>query len=197
MLFKLFNKIWADRVMETIRLTTWMDAPMERCFKLATSIDLHLASATETGEKAIGGVTTGLIGEGESVQWQARHFGRLRTHTSRIDGWRPYSYFRDVMVEGSFLRFEHEHHFAVMDDGTRMRDEIRFAAPYGLLGKMAEKMVLRRHLMAHLKQRNLLIKRAAESEEWRRYLERTGSVAETRKTRSAGGWDERSALQRG
>jgi ligand-binding SRPBCC domain-containing protein len=163
--------------METIRLTTWMDAPMERCFKLATSIDLHLASATETQEKAIGGVTSGLIGEGETVQWQAKHFGRLRTHTSRIDGWRPYTYFRDVMVEGSFVRFEHEHHFALMDDGTRMRDEIRFAAPYGLLGKIAEKMVLRQHLLTMLKQRNVLIKRAAESDEWRRYLEASAPVA--------------------
>jgi ligand-binding SRPBCC domain-containing protein len=183
--------------METIRLTTWMDAPMERCFKLATSIDLHLASAAETQEKAIGGVTSGLIGEGETVQWQARHFGRLRTHTSQIDGWRPYSYFRDVMVEGSFLRFEHEHHFALMDDGTRMRDEIRFAAPYGLLGKVAEKMVLRRHLIAMLKQRNALIKRAAESEEWRKYLERTGSVAGDRAAGLVSGWDKSSALQQG
>ncbi|HEV2708822.1 MAG TPA: SRPBCC family protein [Edaphobacter sp.] len=176
---------------------TWMDAPMERCFKLATSIDLHLASASQTGEKAIGGVTTGLIAEGETVQWQARHFGRLRTHTSRIDGWRPYSYFSDVMVEGSFLRFEHEHHFAVMDDGTRMRDEIRFVAPYGLLGKIAEKMVLRRHLIAMLKQRNALIKRAAESNEWRTYLERTGTVAGGREKGLANRWDKSRALQRG
>jgi len=183
--------------METIRLTTWMDAPMERCFKLATSIDLHLASAAQTGEKAIGGVTTGLLGEGETVQWQAHHLGRLHTHTSRIDGWRPYSYFRDVMVEGSFLRFEHEHHFAVMDDGTRMRDEIRFVAPYGLLGRIAEKMVLRRHLIAMLKQRNAFIKRTAESNEWRRYLERAGTLSGGREKGMASGWDKSSALQRG
>jgi ligand-binding SRPBCC domain-containing protein len=170
-----------------------MDAPIERCFKLATSIDLHLASATQTGEKAIGGVTTGLISEGETVQWQARHFGRLRTHTSRIDGWRPYSYFRDVMVEGSFLRFEHEHHFAIMDDGTRMRDEIRFVAPYGLLGKIAEKLVLRRHLIAMLKQRNTLIKQAAESEQWRRYLEASPNMASSSraaKVNVARQWDK-------
>jgi ligand-binding SRPBCC domain-containing protein len=159
--------------MGIIRLSTWIDAPMERCFKLATSIDLHLASTAQTQEKAIGGVTSGLLREGESVQWQGRHFGRLLTHTSKIDGWRPYCYFRDVMVAGMFLRFEHEHHFAVMNDGTRMRDEIRFAAPYGMLGRVAEKVVLRRHLIAILKQRNAVIKRVAESEEWRRYLERS------------------------
>lgn len=169
---------------------------MERCFKLATSIDLHLASAAQTQEKAIGGITSGLIGEGETVQWQGRHFGRLRTHTSKIDGWRPYTYFRDVMVEGSFALFEHEHHFAVMDDGTRMRDEIRFAAS-GLMSKMVEKIV-RRHLIGMLRQRNALIKRAAETEEWRKYLERTGSVdAAHAKKGLASGWDKSGALQRG
>jgi ligand-binding SRPBCC domain-containing protein len=157
--------------MQTIRLTTWMDAPVERCFKLASSIDLHQASAAQTQEKAIGGVTSGLIGEGQTVQWRGRHFGRWITHTSRIDGWRPFTYFRDVMVHGSFLRFEHEHHFAVMDDGTRMRDEIRFAAPYGLLGRIIGRLLLRRHLITMLKRRNAFLKRVAESEEWRRYLE--------------------------
>ena len=163
--------------METIRLTTWMDAPLERCFRLATSIDLHVASAADTRESAIGGVTSGELGDGDSVEWRGRHFGRWVTHTSKVDGWRPFSYFREVMTKGWFARFEHEHHFAVMDDGTRMRDEIRFAAPYGLLGRIAEKMVLRRHLIAMLKQRNAFIKRAAESDEWRRYLEPGPPVA--------------------
>lgn len=162
--------------MQTIRLSTWIDAPLERCFKLALSIDLHAASAKETQEKAVGGVTSGLIGEGQRVQWQGRHFGRTITHTSKIDGWRPYYYFRDVMVDGWFLRFEHAHYFALMDDGTRMRDEIRFAAPYGFLSKLTEKVV-RRHLLAMLMRRNILLKQVAESEEWRRYLERPGVAA--------------------
>lgn len=170
--------------METIRLTTWIDAPIERCFRLSTSIDLHLASAGETQEKAIGGVTSGEIGEGESVAWRGRHFRRWVTHTSKIDGWRPFSYFRDVMTEGWFRRFEHEHHFALMDDGTRMRDEIRFAVPYGWMSKIVGKIV-RRHLITLVRQRNALIKRAAESEEWRRYLEGSGVAPSTGRVQNA------------
>lgn len=178
--------------METIRLTTWIDAPMERCFRLATSIDLHLVSAAETQETVIGGVRSGEIGEGESVAWRGRHFGRWVTHTSKIDGWRPYSYFRDVMTAGWFRRFEHEHHFAVMDDGTRMRDEIRFATPYGWMSRIAGKMV-RRHLIGLLRRRNALIKRAAESEDWRRYLEGSAVAPSTGRTSSesrAQRWDK-------
>jgi ligand-binding SRPBCC domain-containing protein len=168
--------------METIRLMTWIDAPMERCFKLSVNIDLHVASAVWTGEAAVDGVTSGLIGEGQTVTWQGRHFG-LRRYTSRIDVWRPFSYFRDVMVQGPFERFEHEHFFATMNDGTRMRDEIRFTTRWGALGQVVAKVLLRRHLMTFLMRRNAMIKRVAESEEWHRYLD----GASPRKTVSRGG----------
>ena len=157
--------------MEMIRLTTWIDAPVERCFRLSTSIDLHVASTASTGETAIDGVTSGLIGYGETVTWQGRHFGRNVLHTSQIDGWRPYHYFRDVMIRGAFARFEHEHFFVLMDDGTRMRDELRFSIPWGPFGRLAAKIFLRRYLATLLMRRNAVIKRVAESEEWHTYLD--------------------------
>jgi ligand-binding SRPBCC domain-containing protein len=157
--------------METIRLTTWIDAPVDRCFKLSASIDLHIASAASTHEKAVDGVTTGLIGYGETVTWQGRHLRLNLRHRSRVDAWRPYSYFRDVMVHGPFTRFEHEHFFAPMDDGTRMRDELRFSAPWGPFGQLAAKIIVRRYLTTFLMRRNTLIKRVAESEEWHTYLD--------------------------
>lgn len=183
--------------MQTIRLTTWIDAPMERCFKLSLNVDLHVASTRSAGERVVDGSATGVLGAGGLVTWSGRHFGIRFSHTSIIDACRPPMYFRDVMVTGVFDFFEHEHHFAVMDDGTRMRDEIRFAAPYGLLGRIAERMVLRRHLIAMLKQRNAFIKRTAESNEWRRYLERAGTLSGGREKGMASGWDKSSALQRG
>ena len=180
------------RTMETIRVATWIDAPVERCFLLSLSIDLHVASAQTTGEKAIAGVTTGLIGEGQTVTFQGHHFG-LRRHTSRIDVLRPYSYFRDVMVNGAFRRFEHDHHFAPMDDGTRMRDEVRFTAPWGPLGRI----LARRRLKAFLMERNAVIKRVAESDEWREYLDdMVVSRADAAGNAKKSGWD-RSALLRG
>jgi hypothetical protein len=47
-----------------IQLTTAIAAPVKRCFDLARSIDLHMASTDWTGEHAIAGVTAGLIGLG-------------------------------------------------------------------------------------------------------------------------------------
>jgi ligand-binding SRPBCC domain-containing protein len=153
--------------METIRLETWIDAPVERCFLLSLNIDLHVASARSTREQAIDGVTTGQIGEGETVTFRARHFGLWQRHTARVEALRPYSYFRDVMVDGVFHRFEHEHHFAAMNDGTRMRDAVRFSAPWGRIGRS----LARRKLVRLLIERSGVIKRTAESEEWRKYLD--------------------------
>jgi ligand-binding SRPBCC domain-containing protein len=171
--------------METIRLMTWIDAPVERCFKLSASVDLHIASTAATGEEAIAGVRTGLIGEGQTVTWQGRHFGLKLRHTSRISIWRPYSHFRDIMIDGAFAHFEHDHFFAAMNDGTRMRDEIRFSAPWGALGRLANRIIVRKHLTAMLIGRNMMIKQVGESEEWHRYLD--GRAALKMESRSEGG----------
>ena len=179
--------------MEKIRLATWIDAPVERCFLLSLSIDLHVASARTTGERAIAGVTTGLIGEGETVTFQRAYFG-LQPHTTRIEAFRPYSYFRDVMVSGPFRHFEHDHHFAAMDDGTRIRDEIRFSASWGPLGRI----LARRRLAAFLMERSALIKRVAESNEWRQYLEDEmgdGAAGGAIQSNSENRWEKDSILR--
>jgi ligand-binding SRPBCC domain-containing protein len=185
--------------METIRLMTWVNAPVERCFKLSTSVDLRVASAASTGEKVVDGIMTGLIGKGETVTWSGRHFGLKLRHRSRIDGWRPYTYFRDVMVEGCFQRYEHEHFFAVMNDGTRMRDEVRFSCRAGSLGRLATKFFLRRYLTAFLIRRNAMIKRVAESEEWHRYLDGRPGIAQENLPRNEllmSGWDRSAIIRR-
>jgi hypothetical protein len=59
-----------------------------------------------------------------------------------------------------------------MDDGTRMRDDIRFSARGGLMGKLATRIYLRKRLKAYLIERNTMIKRIAESDDWHKYLVR-------------------------
>ncbi|MDQ2833881.1 MAG: SRPBCC family protein [Acidobacteriota bacterium] len=156
--------------MNIIRLTTWINAPVERCFQLSLNIDLHVASAQSTREKAVAGVTSGFIREGETVTFQGWHFGLPRRHTSLFGIVRPSSHIRNVMEEGSFQHFEHDLYFAAMDDGTRIRDEIRFSLPHGALGRLARRLYVRKHLVTILAERNAYLKQVAESEEWRRYL---------------------------
>jgi hypothetical protein len=51
-----------------------------------------------------------------------------------------------------------------------MRDVFRFAAPRGVLGRLAEVLLLKRNMAALLQERNAVIKQVAESNEWRQYL---------------------------
>jgi hypothetical protein len=61
--------------MPLIELSTVICAPRERVFDLARSIDAHQDSTGGTHERAVAGVTTGLIGLNAEVTWEARHLG--------------------------------------------------------------------------------------------------------------------------
>jgi ligand-binding SRPBCC domain-containing protein len=163
---------------QTIQLETRIAAPARRCFFLALSIDLHVQSTAGTRERAVAGVTTGLIGNGESVTLQGRHFGLMLRHTSKITQYEPPTFFQDVMTAGRFKSFEHDHRFREQDGETVMKDELRFSAPFGVLGFMVESLVLRKYLTRFLLERNKLLKQVAESEVWREYQSKIESLQE-------------------
>ena len=159
--------------MQLIQVETKIAAPPERCFLLSLNIDLHKASTAQTSERAIAGVTHGIIGPNQTVTWRGRHFGLMLTHETFISQYDHPHYFQDIMLRGMFKSFIHDHYFDPQPDGTTlMRDNLRFAAPLGPLGWLAETLVLRRYLTGFLAERNNLIKSVAESPEsiWQPYL---------------------------
>jgi ligand-binding SRPBCC domain-containing protein len=149
---------------------TYINAPIERCFYLSLNIDLHQESTARTRERAVAGVTTGLIGLGERVTWRGRHFGVMLRHTSEITAYEAPAFFEDVMVSGVFRSFRHRHFFKPDDNGTAMEDCLEFAAPVPVLGRIVEALVLKEYLRRFLRERNAFMKQIAESEEWRKYL---------------------------
>ena len=159
--------------MIAIEETTLIQAPVERCFDLARSVEVHLLGNVHSGESAVAsaGRTTGLIGEGERVTWRARHFWLWHELTSEITCLKRPDYFRDVMVRGIFRSMTHDHYFRQLPGGqTEMRDVFAFAAPLAVLGRIAEAGILRRYMRVLLQERNAAIRQVAESEEWRNYL---------------------------
>lgn len=156
--------------MSILTLVTHIRAPRERCFDLARSVELHVDSTSRTGERAVAGVTTGLLGPGEQVTWRARHLGVWQTLTSRMTIFDPPVHFRDAMVKGAFARFDHDHFFEQAGDTCLMRDVFDFASPLGALGRLVDRVFLDRYLERFLVERNELIRQVAESERWRRYL---------------------------
>lgn len=149
--------------MQTLRIETWIDAPIERVFDAARDLDLHIESMPGTNERAVAGKLTGLIGADEEVTWRGRHFGVTQHFTSRITRFDPPGHFRDEMQRGAFRSFVHDHFFSVENSRTLMVDALLFSAPLGILGRIAERLVLRRYLERLLRHRGLVIKAACEN----------------------------------
>jgi ligand-binding SRPBCC domain-containing protein len=147
-----------------IRLETVIAAPAGDCFGLSLSVDAHTASMRGSGERAIGGVTSGIMKLGDTVTWRARHFGVVFRMTSAITGYQYPSRFVDEQLAGPFRRWWHEHTFTPRANGeTVMADVVQFQSPLGPLGSLADRLVLDRYLPHLLRQRNAWLKTTLEA----------------------------------
>jgi ligand-binding SRPBCC domain-containing protein len=156
--------------MPIIKLETVIHAPIARVFDLARCIDLHSESLSHTNEKAIDGVTKGLINLGETVTWEATHFGIKQNLTSIITICEKPFRFSDAMVSGAFERFDHDHVFAENGGLTTMKDVFDYDSPLGILGNIADFLFLENYMKNLLMVRNEALKRVSESDEWKKYL---------------------------
>ena len=148
--------------MTTINLTTEINAKIEDCFDMARDIDIHKLSTAKTNERAIAGRTSGLCELGDKITWEAKHFGfkqKLTVEITKLN--KPYL-FEDKMIKGAFKSMKHEHHFEDKNSRTIMKDKFEYEVPFGLLGKLFDKVVLRNYMTEFLMTRNQIMKRLAE-----------------------------------
>lgn len=150
--------------MTTITLTTKINAPIQIVFDTARDIDLHQKSTATSNEKAIAGVTTGVINEGETVTWRGKHFGFYLTHKTRITKMDFYDYFLDEMEEGNFKSFRYKHYFKEINGVTIMKDLLQYETPFGIFGKLFDVLLLKKHLTKFLLERNKILTETAEKE---------------------------------
>jgi ligand-binding SRPBCC domain-containing protein len=156
--------------MPRIELTREIAAPVSRCFDLARSVQAHLHSTSRTGERVVHGSSDGLLEFGDQVTWEARHLGIRQTFTSRITEYERPRHFRDVMIQGAFRRFAHDHYFESTARGTMLRDVVDYEAPLGILGRLAESLFLTRYLRRFLVSRNEALQDLAQSDRWREFV---------------------------
>lgn len=143
---------------------TGIEAPVDLVFDLSLAIDVHLASMSASNERAIAGVTSGLIGLGETVTWRATHLRIPFTMTSRVTELERPHRFVDEQVRGPFRSFHHEHLFEALDGATRMIDRIRFDTPLGPIGRLVEGAVLASYMRKLIAVRAEYLKAEAEQE---------------------------------
>ncbi|MER7557515.1 SRPBCC family protein [Nocardioides sp. NPDC126508] len=146
--------------MPRIELVTEIPATPEQCFELSLSVDAHRASMSDSGERAVAGVTSGVMRLGDSVTWRARHFGLPVTMTSVISEYDAPHRFVDEQQSGPFRRWWHEHRFEPVAGGTLMTDVVEFESPAGPVGRLVNALVLTRYMTTLLEQRNAWLRAA-------------------------------------
>lgn len=150
--------------MKVIEEKTIFEVPISVAFDAERNISLHSATQKHRGERAIDGVKSGLIENGQEVEWEAIHFGikqRLRVKITHMD--KP-KYFRDEQISGAFKTYSHEHFFREIEPNkTEKTDLMVIEAPFGFIGKIAEILFLNRYMSKFLRKKNQALKAIIEN----------------------------------
>lgn len=150
--------------MPTLTIETEIQASIEVCFDLARDVETHLATTAHTQERVVAGRSRGLLELGDEITFEGVHFGIRQKLSSRIVEYdRPHR-FTDQMTSGAFSALRHVHEFEVSATGTLMRDILEWKSPLGFLGLVADRLAIEEHMREFLLQRNLELKRIAESQ---------------------------------
>ncbi|HEU4389625.1 MAG TPA: SRPBCC family protein [Blastocatellia bacterium] len=87
------------------------------------------------------------IRAGTILDYELTLFGvRVRWRTL-IEVWEPDSRFEDVQVKGPYKYWRHIHSFETVDQSrTRMRDRVEYSMPFGVVGRIVHRILVRRML---------------------------------------------------
>ena len=140
-----------------------INAPVEVCFDLARNVDIHTQTASKTTERAVSGVTEGLLEQGDTVTWEAIHFGIKQRLAAKVTLMEKPHKFVDVMVKGAFHSFVHTHQFIEEAGGTIMIDKFQYKSPFGLIGVVVDKLFLEKYMKAFIVSRAKELKKIAEN----------------------------------
>ena len=148
--------------MPTIKHKQFIKAPTAICFDLARNVDIHTKTTAKTKEKAVNGVTEGLLEEGDTVTWEATHFGIRQRLTAKVTYMEKPHIFVDIMVKGAFSSFTHTHQFKEQHGGTLMIDTFEYKSTFGIIGKIADKLFLEKYMSKFIISRANELKGIAE-----------------------------------
>jgi ligand-binding SRPBCC domain-containing protein len=82
---------------------------------------------------------------------------------TEIQRWTPPAEFADVQLEGPYRVWHHTHRFEPIGGGTLMRDEVRYAMPFAVLGRLAHAWIVKAELEALFDYRAVMISKVLGS----------------------------------
>src|SRR4051812_40031118 len=87
------------------------------------------------------------MGIGTTIEYELELHRLPINWLTQIQDWQPGVRFVDAQLRGPYALWHHTHEFeAAPGGGTRMRDTVRYALPFGAAGALAHRLFVRRDL---------------------------------------------------
>ena len=126
-----------------LRVETTVAAPLDRTFAFfSDAANLERMTPRWLGFRIVGSPPDALR-QGAIIDYTIRLAGVPVRWRTRIVDWQPGRQFSDVQERGPYALWEHTHSFRAVADGVLMRDEVRYALPFGPLGSLAHAVAVR------------------------------------------------------
>lgn len=123
-------------------------APLEKVWELFSNsanlvqltpagMDIHILSDPEDQK----------IYTGQIIRYRLKPLWGIPVHwVTEINEVEEGKFFSDTQQKGPYRVWEHHHYFKPIDGGVEMRDIVHYKIPWGLLGRIANTVVVRKKL---------------------------------------------------
>ena len=101
--------------------------------------------------------TDAAVRVGTRIKYQLRLHGIPLRWESRITEYVEGKLFADEQLSGPYRSWYHRHTFRAVDGGVEMTDSVAYSLPFGILGRIAHAVAVRRQLRTIFDFRTLMI----------------------------------------
>ncbi len=127
----------------TLHREQWIARPIHEVFAFfADARNLEKITPPWLGFNILS-MSTESITEGTVIRYRLRLHGISVRWRTEICKWNPPHGFIDEQTDGPYKLWRHTHSFEAHGDRTRMIDDVQYAMPFGVLGRMVHALKVR------------------------------------------------------
>ena len=132
------------RCFHTLRSDQWIPRPLDEVFEFFSKA-ANLEKLTPQWLKfRIDTPGPIRMEKGARIQYRIAWHGLPLRWTTEITRWDPPFCFVDIQIAGPYRLWHHTHRFREEGSGTRIQDVVRYKLPFGIAGRWAHAIKVRR-----------------------------------------------------
>lgn len=147
--------------MQQFRRQQFLPINREKAWRFFSSpVNLSVITPAELDFKIISTLNEGEIFEGMEIDYTVRPLLGIKMNwKTEISQIKNQQFFTDKQVKGPYKVWEHTHIFEDAQDGVLMTDIVNYELPFGVFGKLIERLVIRNKIHAIFDYRKLTLEK--------------------------------------